>query len=245
MGPPPPEFYNSILSSQFDKRSAIQDKLTLLEDPQVELYSLRSCLSVCKVTHTLRCVPTSSLGLFPSCFDLRLQECLSRIMRCSIPGGAWSQATLPFRLGGLGLHESNRSANPAFLGSCNFTHILLSRLVGSSDVSMALPGEVCALSFFEHLPISVSEASSQNDIQASLDDLLFKQLLHCSNIRDQARLQAVSHPSGTCSGWLKAFPQPSLGLAFTTHDFIVALHLWLRIFPLFPLSPLCNLPLCY
>jgi len=47
----------------------------------------------------------------------------------------------------------------------------------------------------------------------------------------------LSH--GTCSGWLKALQQPSLGLAFTTHDFIVALRLWLGI-PSFPLSPLCT-----
>jgi len=104
---------------------------------------------------------------------------------------------------------------------------------------MSLPGEGYAFSSFEDLPISVSKATSQNDIQAFLDDLLFKQLLNCSSIRDQARLRAVSHSSGTSSGWLKALPQPSLGLAFSPHDFIIALRLWLGI-PLFPLSPLCT-----
>ena len=50
---------------------------------------------------------------------------------------------------------------------------------------------VCALSFFEDLTISLSNASSQNDIQTSLDDLLFKQLLNSSTIYDQARMHAV------------------------------------------------------
>jgi len=235
----PPQFYDSFFSSQMDKIFNIQDKLALLEDPQVELHLLRSCLSVCKVTHILRCVPASSLGSFPSRFDFRLRECLSRILCCSVCDGAWWQATLPFRLGGLGLRDSERSANPAFLGSCNFTRSLVARLVGSSDASMSLPGEGYAFSSFEDLPISVSKATSQNDIQAFLDDLLFKQLLNCSSIRDQARLRAVSHSSGTSSGWLKALPQPSLGLAFSPHDFIIALRLWLGI-PLFPLSPLCT-----
>jgi len=58
-------FFDSLLSTHLDKILAVQDKLTLLEDPQVELHLLRSCLSVCKVTHILRCVPTSSLGTFP------------------------------------------------------------------------------------------------------------------------------------------------------------------------------------
>jgi len=114
-------------------------------------------------------------------------------MCCSVSDSAWSQATLPFRLGGLGLRDSERSANPAFLGSCNFTRTLVVRLVGSSDASLSLPGEGYAFSSSEDLPISVSKASSQNDIQACLDDILFKQLLNCSSIRDQARLRAVSH----------------------------------------------------
>jgi len=46
------------------------------------------------------------------------------------------------------------------------------------------------------------------------------------------------HSSGTSSGWLKAIPQPSLGLAFSPHDFVIAILLWLGV-PLFPLLPLC------
>ena len=74
----PPQFYNAFLSVQFDKIVAIQDKLVDLEDPQVELHLFRSCLSVCKVTHLLRCVPSSSLGSFPSHFDLRFLLFFSR-----------------------------------------------------------------------------------------------------------------------------------------------------------------------
>jgi len=78
---------------------------------------------------------------------------------------------------------------------------------------MQLPAEDYVPSFFTDPPISVSNASSQNDIQASLDDLLFKQLLNCSTIRDQACLHAVPHSSGISSGWLKHrlhIPYPEL-----------------------------------
>ena len=87
--------------------------------------------------------------------------------------------------------------------------------------------------------VSVLHNSSQTDLQTILDDSLFKQLVSSSTIRDQARLHALSHSSGTSSGWLKALPQPALGLAIPPHDFIIALRLWLGI-PLFPSLPLCT-----
>ena len=54
------------------------------------------------------------------------------------------------------------------------------------------------------MSVSVLQNSSQTDLQAILDDSLFKQLVSSSTIRDQARLRALSHSSGTSSGWLKA-----------------------------------------
>ena len=70
-------------------------------------------------------MPSSSLGSFPSHFDLRLRECLSRILCYGISDSSWTQATLLFRLGGLGLRESERSAAPAFVGSCNSARTLV------------------------------------------------------------------------------------------------------------------------
>ena len=103
---------------------------------------------------------------------------------------------------------------------------------------MPFPGEDCSLAFFEGMSVSVLQ-NSQTDLQAILDDSLFKQLVSSSTIRDQARLRALSHSSGTSSGWLKALPQPALGLAIPPHDFTIALRLWLGI-PLFPSLPLCT-----
>ena len=83
----------------------------------------------------------------------------------------------------------------------------MSRLVETFDVFMPFPGENCSLAFFEGMSVSVLQNSSQTDLQAILDDSLFKQLVSSSTIRDQARLRALSHSSGTSSGWLKALPQ--------------------------------------
>ena len=172
-------------------------------------------------------------------FDSNLRNCLSRILCCSISDNAWSQATLPFHLGGLGLRESHRSSPSAFLGSCNSAWILVSRLAPNFDVTSFFPGENCAISYFQSLSILPSNLSSQNDLQASLDDQSFASIFNTSTIRDQARLRAVAHSSGVSSGWLKAISQPTLGLAFSPHEFVIAVRLWLGV-PLFPLLPLCT-----
>ena len=93
------------------------------------------------------------------------------------------------------------------------------------------------------MSVSVLQNSSQTDLQAILDDSLFKQLVSSSTIRDQARLRTLSHSSGTSSGWLKALPQPALDVAIPPHDFTIALRLWLGI-PLFPFLPL-YLSICH
>lgn len=50
-------------------------------------------------------------------------------------------------------------------------------------------------------------------------------------MRDQACLRELSECSGktNSSAWLKAIPQPSLGLAGASHEFTIALCLWLGV----------------
>ena len=86
---------------------------------------------------------------------------------------SWSQVTLPLRLGSLGLRDSVWSAAPAFVGSYNSVCILVSCLVESFDVFMSFPGENNALAFFDGMSTAVLHNSSQNNLQAILDDSLF------------------------------------------------------------------------
>ena len=50
-------FFNTSLSTRIDKIWESQQHLQDMEDPQVELLLLRSCLSLCKLNHILRTVP--------------------------------------------------------------------------------------------------------------------------------------------------------------------------------------------
>ena len=53
-----------------DKVALTQAKLSLLDDPQVELHLLRSYLSSCKIIHLLRTVPFTILK--PSLLEISL-----------------------------------------------------------------------------------------------------------------------------------------------------------------------------
>ena len=170
---------------------------------------------------------------------------LGRIMQCSLFDTCWRQAYLPFRLGGLGLRESAFSASPAFLGSCNSVCELASTLLSVDINQLSFPNEEDAATLLSESGISSSHllfSASQKDLQATLDKHLFDDLydLFASfGICDRACLTALSHSSSTSSGWLKAIPQVSLGLAIPGPEFVIGLSIWLGV-SLFPLSSLCT-----
>jgi len=88
------------------------------------------------------------------------------------------------------------------------------------------PDEDAAAASFHNIPIS---AASQHDLQAILDQHQYDHLFNSCSIRDSVHLNALAHSSGTSSGWLKAIPQPSLGVAIPGSEFVVGLCLWLEV----------------
>ena len=59
-----------------------------LQDPQVELHLLRSCLGSCRVNHILRSVPPGPILPQLQEFDKSLRSTLSEVLHCSIPDQA-------------------------------------------------------------------------------------------------------------------------------------------------------------
>jgi len=114
------------------------------------------------------------------------------------------------------------------------------------------PGEAQAATIFGGFSSDIFiPTATQQDLQALLDQTQYDKLSSSLNIRQQARLQALSHSSGASSGWLKAIPQVFLGLAIPGPEFVVALRLWLGIpffhFPhyAYVLLPLINLVITF
>ena len=92
------DFFSDCFNQSFLCLSQAHTLLGDLEDPQVELHSLRSCLGVCKITHLLHCVPPDVVQPFLPRFDALLHASLDHICRRGLSDSAWCQVTLPFRL---------------------------------------------------------------------------------------------------------------------------------------------------
>ncbi|XP_062512057.1 uncharacterized protein LOC134187899 [Corticium candelabrum] len=237
-------FFNTSLSTRIDKIWESQQRLQDIEDPQVELLLLRSCLSLCKLNHILRTVPPDKvLGQLQS-FDINLRKTLESIVDCSLSESSWQQATLPIRLGGLGLREASRCHPAAYLSSCNSSRHLASYLLSMSSQwnmsysdegqAIVFPGESTAQDFLQ-LPLPDNnhkiDSTSQHQLQLRLDSALWSSLKESASIRDRARLNTIS---GQHTGaWLRAIPNPNLGLSMPKREFSVALRIWLGI-PIFP-----------
>jgi len=85
------------------------------------------------------------------------------------------------------------------LDSCNSVHELASILFSVDVDQLSFPNERDAATLFSKIFSGYSHFSaSQKD---TLDKLLFDDLLTSFGIRDQAHLTALSHSSGTSSGW--------------------------------------------
>ena len=127
-----PSYVTEIVSQRVDKILDWQDRLTCLEDRRVELHLLRSFFSLCKLNHIIRTVPGFKINDVLTQFDSGLHQSLETL--CSSPDSdlAWKPATLPVRLGGLGLREASRSSSAAFVGSCNSSRQLSLRLLKDS-----------------------------------------------------------------------------------------------------------------
>ena len=117
-------FFDATFGRKIDKVLSCQGHLTDFEDPQVELHLLRSCMSLCKVNHLLRTVPSDKAKLQLERFDNSFRFCLEVISHSSLSDISWKQATLPIRVSGLGLRQACRTASLAFVGSCNSTRDL-------------------------------------------------------------------------------------------------------------------------
>jgi hypothetical protein len=112
-------------------RRAIE-RLALL-DSHDALVLLRSCFSAPKMTYLLRCSPCFGHPELVA-FDVLLKDGLSRITNTDLNEVHWLQASLPVRVGGLGVRRVASLAIPAYLASAASTLELQSSLLANCQV---------------------------------------------------------------------------------------------------------------
>ena len=153
------EFFDNFFKSRIDKVLDAQDRLPDLDNPQIPLHLLRSCLNLSKLNHLLRTVSPGSADSQLGRFDCGLlRQALGNITQVSILDAAWLQSSLPIRFGGLGLRVARISPSAAFLGSCHMTRQLTDRLGGKvsslQPSTLKISGEelanMCCADLFTH-----------------------------------------------------------------------------------------------
>ena len=115
------------IESKVQNLRLMKEKLTCLE-PHQGLTLVKIFFSIPKLQYILRAYPAYKYGDTPHEIDEITRSTLSQITNVRIKEKFWSQASLPVRLGGLGLRQAVDVSLPAFVCSVHTTSSLVSAL---------------------------------------------------------------------------------------------------------------------
>ena len=127
------QFCNETVLQRVLKVKPALDLLPELENAQMSLSLLRSCLSP-KIAFSLRTSPASSIPEAISRFDSLLYDSLSNTVGSFLSPWSWDKATLPVSLGGVGLRHASHYASASYIGSVYQSSSIVESILGSSPL---------------------------------------------------------------------------------------------------------------
>ena len=214
----------------------------------MEYSLLKSCLGLQKISCALRTTPPDILLPVIHSFDEFMFHCINDLV-----GGAlslWShlKATLPPRLGGIGIRLASAHSGAIFLASTQACSALVLSLSNQEIPPSYVSSAIASFTSFTGLSNVTSlsdlpQPVTQKSLSRLVDDFAFNHLLYTSSeVRSRALLlsTSISH----AGGWLSVIPSSNLGLHFLDSEFRLCLRYWLG----FPLSsgsvacPVCSRP---
>jgi hypothetical protein len=208
-------FIHSFLCRKLSQLRDLHCKLLALNDSQVQLCIYRCCLGFGKLNHLLRTSPPAAIASVVPFIDELLRSTLCQIMGSDdIENRSWEQATLPIRLGGLGILSASDLSEPAHIASVTETLSLVSCLVHLPDA--VLLAEQRALRQLTELnsrtrsDFSIKDLRSGRQGQRLLSSAVWstrsQALLESGDLRSKARLLGTRMPHA--ADFLKAAPIP-------------------------------------
>lgn len=152
---------------------------------------------------------------------------MESIVICRFSGGSWDEATLPVKLGGLGLRNATNLCYSSFLGSIHSVSDLVSTIVPifslSSDVSTA----ETVNSWFTISQSDVLPETGRKFQHKWNMELCTKQqhriFQDCTDETSRARI--LANKCKESGAWLNAFPFSSLGTLLYKQSFRIAVSL--------------------
>lgn len=187
---------------------------------------LRACFAVPKLIYFLRTVPTWYYPSLVNDFDGAIKETTEILLNVSLNTQQWHLASLPIRIGGLGIRRAQDVSLPAFLASAGGVSDLVTNILPLNGDKATIPFSADAWTMWSALNPN-SPVPEKPECQRSWDSIgvkrIFDGLLEASVGVDRARLLAVSRPES--GAWLQALPSPHLGTLLDNDSLRVAVAL--------------------
>ena len=203
----PPSYCEDVLQSRVNN---IKDTLKVLcdmEESQLEMALLRSCLSFPKISYILRTCPPGHIPQATKDFDSAIRGSLEDII--GGPCSEWSglKASLPSSRGGLNLREASLHAPAAFIASSAQFAELVGRMLGqpprqSPHLAQALADLSSSASRPDWQQLEdIDVPIRQHHLSRAIDDVLHHQLTTAAP-STRARALALSTALPHAGDWL-------------------------------------------
>lgn len=220
-----PEGVPGVLGDKLKSLAGAKPHLKELS-AHVALTILRSCLSLPRLTYTLRTTPVWLCRREADSYDNELMSLLEMILNVKMSPSQWDQAALPIRFGGLGVRRLQDTELPSFLASSHGVLELVTRILKFNGDGFGIPFADEALQRWR-ARCPGGDVPEKPGVQRPWDEELCKVsldgLLAQSSGAELARLRAVSQPES--GAWLHALPSPHLGTLLDDNSLRVAVAL--------------------
>lgn len=216
-------FCKEFCSKRAGKAAEVAKAIASLSDAQVGYYLLRWSCNAGRMNYLARTTPAGVCRDAMLSFDAAVRRSLDQLLGIGLSSRQWSQATLPVKMGGLGLRSAASSADAAYVASRAATHQMCSAI--RADHAWDTQGGADLASATGRLSASGVIRTSWADPAGITQNKLNKALAehHAANWRaegevdDAVRLNAAS---GTGSGkLLGATPSKTLDKHLTNAQF--------------------------
>ena len=219
----PASYCESTTSQRVAKIHTAVKRLRDLEDAQVELTLLWSCLALPKFNYKLRTCPPAFIHQDTAFFDTIMREALSDMAGSPLSDWAWEKATLPTTFGGLVLRLGSLHAPVAFLCSVAASLNLVQSILGYHPIappqvqdSVLALAEVTKFTSWRSID-DIDVPISQHQLSRTVDEARFDSFLQFAP-DERSRALALSTSLAHVGDWLNVLPSPSLGLTLHNQD---------------------------
>lgn len=213
-----PLFVGSALDDAWASRCAelsrAIDRLKSL-GAQDALILLRASFSAPRVQHLMRCSPSGDNPALEE-FDKLLRSAVSHLTNCNLTDAQWLQASLPIKMGGLGVRRVSSLALPAYLASAAGTLSLQDTILTSSTTT-----QDTYFATYQSQWLSIPDAALPTDSGMLPTKQSFwdkpglardRQTVENSKIEAGQRAQFLAASADHSGDWLLALPVASCGL---------------------------------